>query len=306
MKVGALALVLLSAPLAAAGPAGLTPAGRMSVARSVHTATLLPDGRVLMVGGLGVESSSELYDPASGRFSPAAAPLTPRVGQTARPLLHGRVFIAGGWTGEGGRLLASAELYDPRAGRFTRTGSMTVGRGSPTATRLRDGRVLVAGGSGDGTALASAELYDPQTGVFRRTGSMTVARQAHAATRLGDGRVLVLGGSDERDGHGQRASAELFRPATGRFAATGAMRSRRFKLGDAVVVLRDGRVLVAGGSARVEAYDPRRGTFREEAGRIDAARNFATATLLRDGRVLVAGGYDDRIRSTAAAWLFTP
>jgi hypothetical protein len=55
---------------------------------------------------------------------------------------------------------------------------------------------------------------------------------------------------------------------------------------DTATPLADGRVLVTGGS--------------------NGDRNFATATLLRDGRVLVARGYDDRIRSTAATWLFTP
>jgi Galactose oxidase, central domain len=98
VKVAALALVLLSAPLAAGAPAGLAPTGRMTEARSVHTATLLPDGRVLIVGGLGAESTAELYDPAGGRFTEAAPPLTPRVGHTATMLLDGRVLIADGWT----------------------------------------------------------------------------------------------------------------------------------------------------------------------------------------------------------------
>jgi hypothetical protein len=118
--------------------------------------------------------------------------------------------------------------------------------------------------------------------------------------------VLVIGGADARDGYGQKTSAELFVPRTGRFVPTGSLRLRRYKLLDATVLLRDGRVLVAGGGERLEAYDPRRGAFRELPGRLDAARLFSTATVLADGRVLVAGGYDERIRSTAAAWLFTP
>ena len=136
---------------------------------------------------------------------------------------------------------------------------------------------------------------------------MTRRAHKHAAVALRDGRVLVLGGSDERDGRGRRASAELFRPAAGRFAATGAMRSRRFKLGDAVVRARE----TGACSSRAAASGSRRttraaGRSASSPGRLDAARSFATATLLRDGRVLVAGGYDERIRSTAAAgspWL---
>jgi hypothetical protein len=343
-----LAVALLAVPASA----GLAPTASMTAARSAHTATLLADGRVLVVGGLGAEGSAELYDPAA--WTGTGQPLTPRVGQTATALLDGRVLIVGGWTREGGELLASAELYDPRTGTFARTGSLTTGRGGFTATRLRDGRVLAVGGSANGRTLASAEVFDPRTGRWRRTGSMRTPRSAHAAVLLADGRVLVtgggdgdrvlatadlydprtgrfsatgrmgvvrykhalvalrdgrvlvVGGSDEQDGHGRYATAELFLPRAGRFVPAASMSLRRFKLSDAVVRLRDGRVLVAGDGDRVELYDPARRAFVPVPGRLDVPRMFATATLLADGRGLVAGGYDDRIRSTARAWLFTP
>jgi hypothetical protein len=80
---------------------------------------------------------------------------------------------------------------------------------------------------------------------------------------------------------------------------------RRFKLTDAVVRLPSGRVLVAGGGARVEVYDPATPRFRA-AGRVGTSLASATATVLGDGRVLVVGGYDDRIRVSRAAWLVTP
>jgi hypothetical protein len=183
---------------------------------------------------------------------------------------------------------------------------MRTPRFAHAATLLRDGRVLVTGGSDGSRVLASAEVYDPRSGRFRAVRPLVTARYKHAAVALGDGRVLVVGGSDEQDAHGRHSSAELFSPARGRFAATGSMRTRRYKLGDAVVRLRDGRVLVAADGERLEAYDPRRAVFVPQQGMLDAARMFATATVLRDGRVLVAGGYDARIRSTAATWLFSP
>jgi hypothetical protein len=106
--------------------------------------------------------------------------------------------------------------------------------------------------------------------------------------------VLVVSGSDDRDFGGRYRSAELYEPRRGRFVRVGRMVHGRFKLPDAVVRLRSGRVLVAGGAPHAELYDPATRCFRA-ADNAGAALSFATATVLRDGRVLVAGGYDDAI-----------
>ena len=146
----------------------------MSVARVGQTATLLPNGEVLIVGGRGAAgplSSAELYDPETGRFSPTGPMNVARQGQMAVLLATGQVLIVGGEAAGGvADALASAEVYDPATGTFRAAGTMATGRDSPSATTLPGGSVLIAGGAdgsaaGTGThpvlALASAEIYRP-------------------------------------------------------------------------------------------------------------------------------------------------
>ncbi|HJX54947.1 MAG TPA: kelch repeat-containing protein [Polyangia bacterium] len=149
----------------------------MTAAREGHTATLLPNRKVLIAGGDGYSvdiGSSELYEPGSGTFTATGNMTTYRSGHTATLLPNGKVLIAGG-SGD-----ASAELYNPTAGTFAVTGKMTAARQGHTATLLSDGKVLIAGGAGVSDAgvflLARAELYDPEVGTFTATGNMTVAR----------------------------------------------------------------------------------------------------------------------------------
>ncbi|MFN0098650.1 MAG: Kelch repeat-containing protein [Gemmatimonadaceae bacterium] len=334
-------------------PGEVVPTGRLSVARAAHTATLLPNGTVLLVGGMGgAGATAESYDPARGSFIPAGRMVSERAGGHAAVLLPtGSVLLTGGWTGpavtasaelydpstntfsvagtmnsprsahtatllptgkvliaggfDGSRRLESSELYDPRTGTFTPTGSMAEPRSEYAAVLFLDGRVLVTGGNrSSGHVLASAEIYDPIIGMFRRIGNMTMIRHKHAATALRDGKVLIIGGSDARDGRGRYASAEVFDPTTGTFVAVNAMNAERFKLPHAVVLLRTGEVLVAGGAERAEVYDPATNRFRISAGSVGADLSFSTATLLRDGRVLISGGYDSRIQPTTGAWLY--
>jgi len=125
--------------------------GSLNVARFNHTATLLPNGKVLVAGGAG--NSAELYDPATGVWTYTGGMHYARSGHTATLLLNGQVLVAGG-AGN------SAELYDPATGRWTVTGSLNTARIYHTATLLGNGSVLVAGGEDDsGFTLASAELY---------------------------------------------------------------------------------------------------------------------------------------------------
>jgi N-acetylneuraminic acid mutarotase len=273
-----------------------------------HAAVLLPTGSVLLTGGWSgpaVSVSAERYDPSTNTFSVTGTMNSPRSAHTATLLPTGKVLIAGGF--DGSRRLESAELYDPRTGTFAPTGSMGEPRSEYAAVLLLDGRVLVTGGNrSSGQVLASAEIYDPITGTFRRIGNMTMIRHKHAATALRDGKVLIVGGSDARDGRGRYASAEVFDPATGTFAAVNAMNAERFKLPHAVVLLRTGEVLVAGGAERAEVYDPATNRFRISAGSVGTDLSFSTATLLHNGQVVIAGGYDSRIQPTTGAWLYRP
>jgi hypothetical protein len=136
-------------------------AGVLTTARECHTASLLPDGKVLVAGGLDSTgkaiATAELYDPTNQSFTLTKGNMeTARAFQTATLLKDGTVLVAGG--SDGTSSLATAELYDPNTGIFSPTGNMANARQSHTATLLNDGTVLVTGGT-NGAALASAELY---------------------------------------------------------------------------------------------------------------------------------------------------
>jgi hypothetical protein len=213
-------LVLLGAGLAliqpCAGQSGTwTPTGSLATARAGYTATLLPNGKVLVAGGFDSSStpltSAELYDPVSGTWSATGSLNTARNYHTATLLPNGKVLVAGGRIDSQGDVVpsASAELYDPASGTWTTTGSLGTARYLHTATLLPDGKVLVAGGIDNSTVrLASAELYDPASGTWTATGSLNTARYDHTATLLPNGNVLVAGGSDSSNF--SLASAELY------------------------------------------------------------------------------------------------
>lgn len=299
--------VLASAELYNPAPRSFRPVAPLSVPRASHTATVLPDGRVLVSGGWTgrrATASAEVYDPVTSRWNAVGEMTEARVSHIAVPLTDGRVLMMGGG---GGRLgdLTTAEIFDPATASFSAVGRMRTNH--YLATRLADGRVLVTGGQGaPGEILRTAEIFNPATGEFQPTGSMAVPRVKQAAALLADGRVLVIGGSDTRGYRERFASTEIYDPATGEFSAGPEMHSARHKLRDAVVALPSGAVIVAGGATRPEIFDPADQTFVPVEGELSGPQMFATATFLRTGEVLVIGGYDDRTRPSAGAWLVRP
>ncbi len=275
-------------------------------ARLNFTATLLPNGRVLVTGGADFNgnpikflSSAEIYNPNTEVWTPVASLHTTREVHTATLLPNGKVLIAGG-AGSNGILASaesSAELYDPAADQWTLTGSMSTPRVGATATLLPNGKVLVAGGQTDitGDSTNGAELYDPATGIWSPTGSMSVVRSFQDAVLLHNGQVLIVGGYDINNNFA-RSTAELYHPDDGTWTTTGSLNtSHTFPARS--VLLPSGKVLIAGGTsnlttlATAEQYDPATGIWTLT-GALNTARQMATATVLPNGKVLVAGGTD--------------
>lgn len=293
--------------------------GSMKHKRVGHTATLLKDGRVLIAGGsneiffLGGLKTAEIYDPVTGEFTETGTMNFARLGHRAILLQDGRVLVTGGQARDESKI-ASTEIYDPATGTFTRAPDMNSARSDHTVTLLTNSKVLIVGGASKleptrrEHVVATAEIYDPATNSFATTGSLNIERYKHSAVLLPDGKVLIIGGSNSMMYRGRYTSAELYDPARGTFAPTGNMRSARYKIRDAAVLLKDGKVMVAGGGPRVELYDPATGIFSAVPGDIGSDRFYSTATLLSNGEVLIAGGYStgQNMQPNASAWIYRP
>jgi hypothetical protein len=229
----------------------------MREARAFHAAVVLPDSRLVLIGGTSAISR-----------------------QADEPLVMGPV-------------LATAEVLDATSASFDDTpldcavalprDCLRTGRALATATALPAG-VLVAGGEDEGGPLADAELFDPGRRLFSPGGDLSAPRSRHAAAAQGTGAVLFGG----RDASGPVGTSAVF--SDGRFSAGPAMTPREAAT---ATVLADGRVLVAGGRddsgelATVELYD---GSAIVGTGSLLQPRAFHTASLLGDGRVLFLGG----------------
>ncbi len=255
--------------------------GSMSIARAAATATLLPNGQVLVAGGqttsstcaFGIASSAELYNPATGSWTQTGSMNAPRALDTATLLSNGQVLAAGG-----------SNDADP----FNHS-------------------------------LASAELYNPATGKWTLTGSLNTARDGHQAVLLASGQVLVADGEDVSSaGTFELNSTEVYNPATGKWATTGTT-FHAGNSGFSVTLLNTGKVLIAGGivgvyphthiTSAAELYDPATATSAFT-GSMNVARNDQSATLLPDGQVLAAGGQtttsNGKFTDVASAELYTP
>ncbi|MCL7489434.1 MAG: hypothetical protein M8357_14810 [Desulfobulbaceae bacterium] len=284
-------------------------AADLITARKYHTATLLLNGRVLVVGGKGLTgtlASAELYDPATNKWSSAGNLSAARLFHSATLLPNGLVLVAGGMelTGTLATPLAGAELYNPATNKWTSAGNLSAARLFHSATLLPNGLVLVAGGEFIPGTLASAELYDPATNSWSSAGTMIDSRSSHSATLLSNGRVLVAGGIHEYGNSGSSytlAGAELYDPATNSWSAADSLVTARY--GQSATLLPDGRVLVAGGGQRISSYEGGRATSLASAELYDSETDTwsptdsmsttrgPSATLMPDGRVLVTGGY---------------
>jgi N-acetylneuraminic acid mutarotase len=245
-----------------------TGTGNLHVPRWGHSATLLPDGSVLVAGGSAVRSgqsltalrSAERWDPHTGAWTEVAAMTDARTGHPAVLLGNGKVLVAGGSVPTGrdaDAALAFCELYDPAADHWAPTGNLTAPRARHQAVPVSGTSVLVTGGTapgpgGDGTfdpfARATAERYSQSTGTWTAAAAMPAGRELHRAVPLGSGKVLVAGGTDGVRNAVGYESALVYDAAADSWTAVGGLAAGRWSF--AAAALADHRVLVTGGVAR--------------------------------------------------------
>jgi hypothetical protein len=259
--VASVIVFLLSILYSAFCQAQIMGTGQLNVERRGHTATLLEDGKVLIVGGdnaSGVVSQAEIFDPVS-RTSIVTASILARTDHTATRLSDGRVLVIGGRNQTGS--LTSSDIYNPLTATFTAGPSLTTPRSGHTATVLADGRILIAGGDASG----SAELYNPATQSFSLiTGSMNTARKFHSSILISSGQVLIVGGVNAQDT--VLNTAEVFDPSSQSFYSPPTdMKTPRALA--TLKLLSDGKVQVIGGDTdlSMEVFDPVTGIFNAKA-----------------------------------------
>ena len=274
------------------GPGRWEPAPDMIARHPTYaTATALPSGDVLVVGGLvgsTPTATAELYSPGAGGWVAVPLMSSPRYLHTATLLGDGRVLVAGGHSGEN---LASAEIFDPITRTWAPAAAMPVGRNGHVAVALADGRVLVAGGEVSSGHLASAVVYSAVSNTWTTLPPMAAARAFASAARLPNGKVLLIAG---RNSSGYMSSSELFDPETNTWSPAGSLATGRAFFAAALV---GGKVLVTGGLSgngetvldSAELFDPATSSW-SSAGRLPTRRAEHTAIVLRDGRALFLGG----------------
>jgi N-acetylneuraminic acid mutarotase len=294
------------------------------------TATLLPNGKVLIAGGSWCKSSvcngfdplasAELFDPVTETFSATGSMSIARTGHTATLLNNGTVLVTGG-VNAGLGSDRTAEIYNPATGSFTRVGDMSDvnGRAQHTASLLVDGRVLLAGGA-EGNVndfglfpTQTAEIYDPATQSFSPVGDMPKEAAFHTASVLLNGTVLVVGGDGNSCPNGAPGVA-LFDPASISFNASVSLPERRAK--HTATTLTDGRVLITGGVdpcdssgfpaayATAVVFDPATMSYSSEKF-MRELRSGHSATLLADGKVLVVGSTAELFEPATGSFAIT-
>jgi N-acetylneuraminic acid mutarotase len=273
------------------------------IPRTRHTATLLPDGQILMVGGSlerdDFVADEELINPIAGASEWIAPLHNVRHGHSATLLQDGRVLVIGGYNLPY-QWLADAEIYEPRSDVWIINPPIYNHGTEHTATVMQDGRVLVVGGCiGSGVCTNKVEIFNPVTNSWISANPLKSDRASHTAQLLDDGRVLIAGGITANGNIPEDGSAIIYDPKTNSWIATTPMMSPRFSARSAKLL--NGNVIVAGGgliatpspspqiSNVVEIYDIDSDIWRSVSSLNEERYAFNLIPLL-DGRMIAVNG----------------
>lgn len=282
------------APGAQAASATFTATGSMAGARQYAGTAVAGNGKVLVAGGYNSAylSSTSLFDPVAGSFSPGPGLSVAHYGATATTLNNGRVLVTGGYTGS--EFTLASQIYDPVGNTFTSAFLAAVPMSSAVAVKLNNGSVLIAGGedyTSPSRGTTSAQIFNGVS--FSTANSMHERRQQPTANLLANGSVLIAGGTDPVGG--ANATAEIYSGGVFNYT-TGNMSSPRYAATSSA--LPDGRILIAGGRNSsgylnsTEIYNPDTGTFISGPS-MATQRGDAVASVLSDGKILIAGGLNN-------------
>jgi WD40 repeat protein len=294
------ALLIAPATAGAVNPVSFSPAGNMAVKRDGPGAALLPDGRVLVVGGYDngtYTASTEIYDPSTNSFSPGPPTPTELYAPAVASLPDGRVLVAGGY--DGSNIVARADVFNPSTGTYSHVGPLLHARENTGVAALPDGRILVVGGYDNSNhTVNTTEIFDPKTNAFSPGPTLPERAYGPGVAAISGGRTLVAGGYDSATSS-YLDSAFILDSAATAFSPLGSLPARNYS--PAGASLPQGRALLAGGydPAGTGAYlksalifDPNTNSFSSAGiGSMTGRREEAAAVELKDGRVLVVGGF---------------
>jgi hypothetical protein len=284
----------------------------MTSPRSGHTATLLGDGTVLLVGGVTVTgatttylTTAELFDPKTNTFAATGSLLQGRSGHVAVATKVGTVVVAGGRDMVGA--MNSTEVYD--GGKFHTAGPLHGLRMQAAATLLDTGEPLIAGGiDATNLVLDTTEVFDTTAETWTPVMPMLHKRIGHylGTLPMPNGALVVAGITTTT--LADLANCELFESSDRKWISTGSLAETRFGFGGAL--LTDGRALVAGGyeivksgcTAGAELYDPQKHTW-SKAGVLATARTEHTLTALAGGTAVAVGGVVEDAKQKITTYL---
>lgn len=269
----------------------------LNIQRTGHSATIMPDGNVLVAGGwkdTSALSSCEIYNPETDEWLRAPSMNLKRHNHGMITLNDGRIFVFGG------EKVKDCEIYDPTTQKRKTTDSLKAIRQaiySNSIAHLLDNRVLVTGGHRNypPILLSSCELYDPVLEEWQTTDSLKYSRWAHTATTLKNGKVLVVGGFGNEK---ELNKCELYDPLKNEWEIVDTLNVARSN--HSAILLHGGKVLVIGGQnygnptspwlSCCEIYDPLKNEWTQ-VGFTNYAHSDHAAYIINNSNVLIVDTY---------------